>query len=167
MSESLATITHDERARQLHLFLGMVWKRKISPMNIDYYQEFDDRLFIMGDGKLTGASLTMGTRIAIERGVDAWAESGRHAVGFIYTHDTPPDIDVLVKDCVVPKYRWQGEWLDIENPPTVMSFINRVLKVCGMGNFIITEIEGKPTENGGYKSAFAPIADKYKDAGKN
>lgn len=102
-------------AGQLRDFTGLRFG-SITPTDIDGFLEFGDRLFIVFETKHAGRDLPNGQRLAIERLVDAIAESGREAIALIGEHDTRGDIDFA--NCPLRKYRYQGKWREPQSPTT-------------------------------------------------
>lgn len=108
-------IRNRELATQLRDFTGLRFGA-ITPTDIDGFLEFGDRLFIVFETKHAGRDLPKGQRLAIERLIDAIAESGCEAIALIGEHDTQGDIDFA--NCPMREYRYQGKWRRPKTPTT-------------------------------------------------
>lgn len=102
---------------------------KITPTDIDAMLEFNDRLFVLIEGKRVGAPLSFGQRLALERLTDALhAPPRRIATVVIVDHDDTEGVDVDYATATVRAYRWNGRWV---NPAmkgrTLREFIDRML----------------------------------------
>lgn len=106
-------IENRERFRQIVNFKELTFgpNNNITPTDIDGFIDFDNKLFIVIELKLSGTEMKRGQELAIERLIDNLECSGKHAVALIAEHevaDTREDIDVY--KCRIVKARVHKEW---------------------------------------------------------
>lgn len=117
-------------AAQIRNFSGLRWGN-ITPTDIDGLIEYQNRLFVFIEAKYMGANLPHGQRLALERLCDAVSNSGKMAVVFIASHETPPDEDIDFTKITVIEYRYRGKWV---KPPSInlKSAIDLFIKLTQM-----------------------------------
>lgn len=82
---------------------------KLPATDIDFFIDFGNRLFVMGETKFDGAPVPRGQELALERLCDACHNPpDRYSVAFVTKHNSEGDIDLPTT--LVTKYRWNGKW---------------------------------------------------------
>lgn len=122
-------IENRERARQIRDFSGLRWKN-ITPTDIDSLVDFQNDIFIFTEYKVKGNELPFGQRLAIERVVDAIANSGKYCLGLIAEHETPINEDINCAKALVTEYRIgsRKEWAVPKESRSVKETIDMVLE---------------------------------------
>lgn len=126
------------RSREMALverdFSGLCWKR-ITPTDIDGFVEFQDRLFVFIEGKLRGAALKGGQRLALERLSDAChnEQAKRYSIAFVVAHDGQDCFDYA--DAQVVEYRWRGSWIRPKNATKLKQAID-AMRSRYLGNVV-------------------------------
>lgn len=84
----------------------------ISPTDIDFCFEVDNKFLLIGECKVDGKSLTLGQRLVIERIVNSWKNSGRDklAIGYFVTHNINAADDIVLADTNVKSVYFDGQW---------------------------------------------------------
>lgn len=101
---------YTDRARQLIRFDEMVFGN-ITPTDIDGLIEYHNKAFIIYELKHGDAEIPKGQKLAIERMVDAFRQSGKEAVAFLCKHSVDnPEEDIKAADAIVKSIYWNGAW---------------------------------------------------------
>lgn len=100
-------IRNRELARTLRTYSSLTYGN-VTPTDIDGFVEFQNKLFIIIEGKNVGSPLSRGQSMALERMCDAIAKSGKRCVLIVceHTFNANGDIDVgmsIVRDIRVDK----------------------------------------------------------------
>lgn len=111
-------------AQQGRDFSGLRYD-KITPTDIDALLEFGDKLFVFIETKLPGVAMDRGQQLALERVVDAIAETGRRAIGIVCEHENR-DGDINFALCGVTEYRWLKQWRVPVTKITAREAVDRV-----------------------------------------
>ena len=106
-----------ERAKQLISFKGLHYKTKHGVMkehtDIDAFIEINGNLFVFTECKHSSAFLTRGQEWALEHICDAMSKP---CIAIVCEHNiNNPDEDVILADCRVRRYYYQGKWHDVYN----------------------------------------------------
>jgi hypothetical protein len=110
------TIVNRERAKQLIKFDGLMYGTK-SLSDIDGVLDLGGRAFAFIEVKYKGTPLSVGQRILLENLVD---NMSRPTVSIFATHTVgAPEEDVIMAECEVAMYYWQGDWVTPEHTLTV------------------------------------------------
>lgn len=122
------SIHNRARAKQINDFTGLQFGN-ITPTDLDGIIDFQNRVWVIIELKQIGNPLPFGQQLAIERLIDIIASTGKVAVALIASHDTTPDQDVFVADCLVMEYRYRGAWLipkgEITVKQAIYYFVNK------------------------------------------
>ena len=115
-----------KRSRQLINFSGCELKVNKLLTDIDFAGEYKNRLFVFGECKLSGAEMPRGQELYFERVVDAIHNNQKRqcAVCLVATHNTPVEKDIMLKDCIVVKYRLDGVWCEPKEAKTVKWYLD-------------------------------------------
>lgn len=108
-------IKNRERLRQVKDFTNLNVDNRY-PTDIDYFYEFRDRGYLIGDLKLRShPKLSGGQQKAIERLLIDLSKTGKTVIGFIATHDAfNPANDIDVAKCLVYSIWRKGHWTNVE-----------------------------------------------------
>ena len=84
----------------------------ISPTDIDFCFEVDNKFLLIGECKTEGKSLTVGQQLVIERIVDSWQKSGKDklSVGYFVTHNINASDDIVLAVTNVESIYFNGQW---------------------------------------------------------
>jgi hypothetical protein len=82
----------------------------ISPTDIDFVFEVDNKFLLIGECKVEGKDLTIGQKLVLQRVVDNWTSSGKLAIAYYVTHNFHPDDDVVLSECDVHSVYTSGQW---------------------------------------------------------
>jgi hypothetical protein len=82
----------------------------ISPTDIDFVFEVDNKFLLIGECKVEGKDLTIGQKLVLQRVVDNWTASGKLAIAYYVTHNFHPDDDVVLSECDVHSVYTSGQW---------------------------------------------------------
>lgn len=123
-------VYNEEAFNQQMLFSGMRYERNITPSDWDFFLEFSGNLFIYGEGKMKPSDLTTGQKMSLEHVCDSHNKAKNISTGFCYQHEIKAPSPVFVKDQIVLKYYWNGEWWYPEQKTTVERFIEHVRTWC-------------------------------------
>jgi hypothetical protein len=119
-------IGNRKKAAQLLAFDGLEWG-KIRPTDVDLSLDFKQRLFIFGELKSLGSSLTVGQRIHLEGLVKGLRAGGKDAVAFLAEHKTDDNThDVHVAEAKVVSFFDGSQW----KPPTKKQTVREFIDVC-------------------------------------
>jgi hypothetical protein len=91
--------------------------------------EVGNKFFIIGEGKYAGCPVPLGQKIALERLADLLG-SMKECILIVWTHMTPPDEMVIIKDCPVREFRYKGKWYAEGGNRTVKQLIEEFHKEC-------------------------------------
>tara|TARA_Y100001937_G_C7129420_1_gene336506 strand:+ start:266 stop:661 length:396 start_codon:yes stop_codon:yes gene_type:complete len=97
-----------QRIRQSVNYTG-VQNKNIHPSDIDAVLEFDSKYLLLFELKVKGNKIPLGQRLMLERIIDAWEDSGKIGSIVYCEHTTPPDQDIMFKDCKVIGVYNRGE----------------------------------------------------------
>jgi hypothetical protein len=101
-------------------------EKTITPMDIDGFEDFGERLFVLMEAKLKRVPLRGGQRLAFQRKVDNVSDKV-HSLGIVCEHvNREGDIDMAA--CMVREYRWLRQWRTPPKPVTVRQLIDATLK---------------------------------------
>jgi len=86
----------------------------ISPTDIDFCFEVDNKYLLIGEVKMKGKSITIGQKLVLQRIVDSWQKSGddKFSIAYFVTHDTSAAEDVILADTDVESIYFNGQWQD-------------------------------------------------------
>jgi len=84
----------------------------ISPTDIDFCFEVDNRFLLIGECKTEGKNLTIGQKLVIQRIVDSWQKSGNDklSIGYFVTHNINAADDIVLADTDVKSIYFNGQW---------------------------------------------------------
>ncbi len=82
----------------------------ISPTDIDFVFEVDNKFLLIGECKVEGKDLTVGQKLVLQRLVDNWTAAGKLAIAYYVTHNFHPDDDVVLSECNVHSVYTSGQW---------------------------------------------------------
>ena len=82
----------------------------ISPPDIDFVFEVDNKFLLIGECKVEGKDLTIGQKLVLQRLVDNWTAAGKLAIAYYVTHNFHPDDDVVLSECNVHSVYTSGQW---------------------------------------------------------
>ena len=104
-----------EKDRRLILFKGLAWERQITPTDIDFFVEFSNRCYVLGEFKEHGVDMPNGQQLALER---LCQRVGHCGLLFIAEHQASAN-DIVAADCRVRStYRYRdGTWFWVEPNP--------------------------------------------------
>lgn len=97
----------------------------VSPTDIDFCFEVDNKFLLIGDCKKDDAPFPLGQKLVIERIVDNWRAARKISVGVISTHSTIPEQSIVLANTVVTQVYHNGEWKE-----TFMLFDDFVRKIA-------------------------------------
>lgn len=117
-------------ARQLVKFTDLVFKRGITPTDIDGLIEFDDKAFVLLELKYGDTPMPYGQQLAIERLISAIENGGKPATAIIATHNESGDINAA--ECEVVKVWVKGRWFNEPWHRTVRMVIDNFLMTEGI-----------------------------------
>jgi KaiC/GvpD/RAD55 family RecA-like ATPase len=111
MNAARGAIRNPGQAQVLRDFTGLLFERGITPTDVDGYVEFGDKVFIFIESKYKSSNISGGQKLALERLVDAVAET-KAALLIVCSHDVSPgdgrQIDFA--NAKVTSYRHKKEW---------------------------------------------------------
>jgi hypothetical protein len=86
----------------------------ISPTDIDFCFEVDNKYLLIGEVKMKGKNITIGQKLVLQRIVDSWTKSGQGklAIAYFVTHNTNASDDVVLADTDVESIYFNGQWRD-------------------------------------------------------
>jgi len=120
-------IRDEDLVKQIKLFKGLLWG-KISPTDIDVFLEFGDKLYIFIELKYGESILGWGQQKAFERICDTCATKDRVSIFLLANHWCEKDEKIVVKDCIVQKYRLNGKWSDPKQEINVKEAVDALLR---------------------------------------
>ena len=82
----------------------------ISPTDIDFVFEVDNKFLLIGECKVEGKDLTVGQKLVLQRLVDNWTAAGKLAIAYYVTHNFHPNDDVVLSECDVHSVYTSGQW---------------------------------------------------------
>lgn len=100
-------INNPSRKRQIVNFSGIM-DGKLSATDIDGLIEYQNKLFILFEGKTRFGTMELGQRLALERLVD---NSKKPMVLFVFRHDEYPESEIIASECMVEKVYFKGKWI--------------------------------------------------------
>ena len=105
-------IKHRKRFNQPIVF-NKLQDGVISPTDIDFCFEVDNRFLLIGECKVEGNPLTVGQRLVMERIVDSWKNSGngKLSIAYFVTHNFDTSEDIILADTNVDSVYYNGEWI--------------------------------------------------------
>lgn len=123
MSAERGVIQNKSKGKQLNSFSGLVRQRNITPTDIDGMIDYGGRFFLYMEGKSVGATMPLGQKMALEAVVCSHWKAGHPSVCILFEHDTPEDMEIMVKDCNVKSvfcYEYNFyTWKDIKNKTVI------------------------------------------------
>lgn len=121
-------IRNKDIIKQIVNFKGLNYERGIWPTDIDFFIDFDNKIFIIGELKYKEIQPDYGQRLALERLCDACTKSGIKSYLMIASHDCAKDKEILACDAIVKRVRRGYEWKDIKTGVTVKELIHKIKK---------------------------------------
>jgi hypothetical protein len=118
-------IRNREHMRSIVNFDNMTFG-KISPMDLDAFMEFNNKLYIFIETKYLDAKMPFGQELALERLCDMCYDSGKQSFVFVTSHNDNDEIDL--GNSTVTKYRWEKQW---HIPKHEVTLHDAVLKLKG------------------------------------
>lgn len=80
----------------------MKYPGNITPTDIDGVIEYQDRIWVLYEAKLSGKEVPYGQRLALARFVSDAAKAGKMAIAMIVGHENEdPCDDIILRDCYV------------------------------------------------------------------
>lgn len=133
--ESRGKIEHMERAKQLLLFDGMLYDKKITPTDFDGCIEYKNVAWIVCEVKKGNTELKYGQRLALNRFVDDTFRAGKHVLAIIAEHNVENVNDpVYLKDCIVRETKRDfGDWQRCEKQITVKEMVDLFIAMMEQG----------------------------------
>jgi len=105
---------------------GMLWG-KISGCDIDYFYDFQDKVFVFIELKYGNAEMKRGQRMALERLCDACQNAGKETILIIARHNEPIQNLIPLESVSVAEYRYKGVWNIPKKPMTVRESMDEFL----------------------------------------
>jgi len=124
-------VYNEDRARQLRDFSGLRFGA-ITPTDVDGLLDFNNKLFVLIEAKVTGASLPKGQRLALERVCDAIQDEDKTAAILVITHNTQVDQKIDFANCQVIEYRYKKTWKAPHSFINCRDAIEKLLIVAGV-----------------------------------
>ena len=123
-------IQNREAAKRINDFSGLRWGR-ITPTDIDLFLDFQNKVFIVGEGKTEGVPIKPGQGYALQRVTDACAKVG---YSLLIVWDVPLSLvgDVPVHNMVVRSSYQDGAWNNKYRGATVKNAMGMFRERCGM-----------------------------------
>lgn len=119
----MASLIRERRyARQLIDFGGLRFGTGY-PTDIDAFIDFGNELFILIEAKKGDAELPLGQRLALERICDGLAETRKHAIVLVVSHDDAAPEAIDLANARATTYRRRGKWKDVPQGITCREFI--------------------------------------------
>jgi len=117
-------INNQEHIKQVIAFDG-IQSNKISPTDIDALLEFDDKYLLIFELKFSGSKVPLGQKLALERIIKNWKQSGSHRNGWVIyaQHDTIKGDTVYLKDCKVTSI-YSDKEAGFTQPVEMIKFLN-------------------------------------------
>jgi len=116
-------IRNREHMRSIVNFDNMTFG-KITPMDLDAFMEFNNKLYIFIETKYLDAQMPFGQQLALERFCDMCYETGKQSFVFLTSHVDHDEIDL--GNSLVSKYRWKKQW---HEPNSRITLHDAVLKL--------------------------------------
>lgn len=124
--------------RQMCDFRHMRYARGITPTDIDFFLEFDNDVFVLGELKHKNSELPKGQRTALVNLADCVTPPKRVLL-VVAKHQAETNEDIDVANAVVSEYRSRGQWRTLSKPVTVKKLIDEFLNTIGR-----TDLMGEP-----------------------
>lgn len=120
--------TNKARAMQGRDFTGLRFGN-ITPTDIDGLIEYKGICYIFLEAKVTGAEMSFGQKLALERLCDDLQKS-KPTILILCTHNTPVDKEIDFSKAIAERYRYKGQWLNYgkTTKELVTKFIERIEK---------------------------------------
>ena len=123
-------ISHVARAQQINDFSGLLFG-KITPTDIDGLIEYNNKAYVILEVKYDGKDLPFGQRLAIQRMVDDFRNSGKQALALVVNHgieDTSKHVPVA--DCMVRElyHSKENRWRPPKQTMTARNIIDCFLQ---------------------------------------
>ena len=117
-------------AERISDFSGLRWG-KITPTDIDLFLDFQNKVFVVGEGKTEGLELKYGQKLALTRLTDACKRVGS---ALLLVWDVPRDLvgDIPTHSMVVRISYLDGKWNNEYAGVTVKHAIDMFREKCGM-----------------------------------
>lgn len=132
MPKERGVIYFRDRQKQINDFRNLKRMSNITPIDIDGFIDYRGKNFIYLEGKLNGADLPNGQRLALENAVISHCDSGHDSIAIVYEHWIPSHLDVDVANCRVKKifHRQEGKysWWENEGDHKVIDLVERFEK---------------------------------------
>ena len=129
-----------QRGRQLLRFDGFRYGN-ITPTDIDGVIEYQNRIWLLYEAKLTGKDVPHGQRLALERWIADAGKAGKHSIAMIVEHDiTDASEDVYLTRCRVRELyttedgRWRGPKRSMTAKELSDIYINYAVRKIGAEN---------------------------------
>lgn len=128
--QARGVIQNREAASRINDFSGLRWG-KITPTDIDLFLDFQNRIFIVGEGKTEGLELKYGQKLALTRLTDACEKVG---ASLLLVWDIPRDLegDIPTHSMIVRTSYKDSRWNDEYAGVTVKHAIDMFRTRCGM-----------------------------------
>lgn len=105
-------------------FGGMVFKGGVSPSDIDCVISKPKGMIIV-EVKADGAPLPAGQRRTFQEMNLAYMKAGLKFICFIATHKSVDYGDVMLRDCLVRSYLFNGRWVEMKGERNVGAEVAR------------------------------------------
>lgn len=103
-------IQYRDRAQQIIDFSGLRYGN-ITPTDVDGIIEYKNKAYILYEMKYGSADMPDGQRMAIERQIDDFTNSGKTAVALLCEHDIQNcNEDIDAAKTIVRKYYYNKKW---------------------------------------------------------
>jgi hypothetical protein len=120
-------ITNMDKFSQPVLFDG-VGKGQCRPTDYDCVIELDNKYWFAFEIKEKNKTMPYGQRLSYTRTADKWHQCGDVAYVFQVHHNVEdPSKAIMLKDCIMSEYYYQGEWHLAKNDLNVTQII-KILK---------------------------------------
>ena len=82
----------------------------ITPTDLDFFIEYQDKLFILGEVKYNYSNMPYGQELAFERLIDDITKPSLFIFGTYTDNDYDNEERIILNKCKVIKYRYKKEW---------------------------------------------------------
>ncbi len=117
-------IINREYALRINDFTGLRYG-SITPTDIDGFVEFQDKLYIIFEGKYKNSEMPYGQRLALERLCDSIGKGGKPCFLILASYtEFNKNGDIDFAKCQVINYRFKKKWRSPKKPITVRGVID-------------------------------------------
>ncbi len=110
---------------------GMIWCN-ITGCDIDYFYDFQNKVFVFIELKYMDAEMKLGQRLALERLCDSCQDGGRESILIVARHCEPISNSIRLEFVPVSEYRYKGKWNIPRSQMTVREMMDGFLELNGV-----------------------------------